>query len=480
MLHKSIIFLTFFLFRAAYSQWEPDVRLTNALDHSLTSHGGRSVAVNGNTIHIAWRDYRNGNGEIYYKSSTNAGITWLSDMRLTTTAGNSTYPSIAVSGSNVHIIYTEGSNQNSVHIRYLYSLNGGFSWAGTTLTSTSYSIFDPPTLAIEGQRLYVVWGTITSSSPIYFMFSTNGGANWSGVAALTNSSGSCYTPSIAASGMDVHLTWIDTRNSVREVFYKRSTDGGFFWGVDTRLIYVSTQNFYPSIAAAGDFVYLVWEDSRNGTEREIYYTRSGNRGIFWSPEIRLTNAPGSSWHPHISCSGPYIHLVWEDNRSGNYEIYHKLSSDGGLNWGTTDTRLTINSGGSESPSLGISGSILHVVWDDNRDGNYEVYYKRNPTGNPVGITPVNSEIPGEFSLWQNYPNPFNPRTVINFDLPRETFVKLVIYDVLGREIAILVNERIKAGTYEVDFDGTNYPSGVYYYRLRAGDYSETKKMVLVK
>jgi hypothetical protein len=310
------------------------------------------------------------------------------------------------------------------------------------------------------------------------MLSTNGGANWSGATALTNSSGRCYSPSIAASGMDVHLAWTDTRNGVREVFYKRSTDGGFFWGVDTRIIYVSTLNYYPSIAAAGDIIYLVWEDSRNGSE--IYYTRSGNRGVFWSPEIRLTNAPGTSTVPHISVSSSYVHLVWRDSRSGNYEIYHKLSSDGGLSWGTTDTRLTIDPANSESPSLGISGSILHVVWDDNRDGNSEIYYKRNPTGNPVGITPVNSEIPDEFSLEQNYPNPFNPTTNVKFQISKSSQVKLTVYDILGKEAAILANERLNPGTYEVEWNASSFPSGVYFYTLKAGYFSETKKLVLLK
>ncbi|HEY3249696.1 MAG TPA: T9SS type A sorting domain-containing protein [Ignavibacteria bacterium] len=475
MIHKLIILSVFSLVQLTYSQWQPDVRLTYAPGVSEMSYGGRSIAVNGNTIHIAWADFRDGgNPEIYYKSSTNAGITWFSDTRLTNTSPYSSFPSIAVSGSSVHIVYTEGSNQ----IRYLYSLNGGFSWVGTTLTMNSNSIWDSPTLAIEGQRLYVVWSLNVSGSPIYYMLSTNGGANWSGATALTNSSGRCYSPSIAASGMDVHLAWTDTRNGVREVFYKRSTDGGFFWGVDTRIIYVSTLNYYPSIAAAGDIIYLVWEDSRNGSE--IYYTRSGNRGVFWSPEIRLTNAPGTSTVPHISVSSSYVHLVWRDSRSGNYEIYHKLSSDGGLSWGTTDTRLTIDPANSESPSLGISGSILHVVWDDNRDGNSEIYYKRNPTGNPVGITPVNSEIPDEFSLEQNYPNPFNPTTNVKFQISKSSQVKLTVYDILGKEAAILANERLNPGTYEVEWNASSFPSGVYFYTLKAGYFSETKKLVLLK
>jgi hypothetical protein len=106
----------------------------------------------------------------------------------------------------------------------------------------------------------------------------------------------------------------------------------------------------------------------------------------------------------------------------------------------------------------------------------------------VGINRIGTEIPEEFALYQNYPNPFNPVTKIRFSLPRpskegETLVRLVVYDVLGEEIATLFSSplgRVGGATYEVEWDGTNYPSGVYYYKLESGDFSQTKKLVLVK
>jgi hypothetical protein len=108
-----------------------------------------------------------------------------------------------------------------------------------------------------------------------------------------------------------------------------------------------------------------------------------------------------------------------------------------------------------------------------------------------GIIKISNTIPDKFSLFQNYPNPFNPTTKIKFDIPlsrgvprfpsgRGVSVKLTIYDLLGCEVAVLVNEQLKPGTYEIEFDGTNYPSGVYFYKLTTNDFSETKKMVLKK
>ena len=90
-----------------------------------------------------------------------------------------------------------------------------------------------------------------------------------------------------------------------------------------------------------------------------------------------------------------------------------------------------------------------------------------------------------FTLYQNYPNPFNPSTKIRFAIPpagngRDHFVKVIIYDIIGREVTTLVNEQLQPGSYEADWDASQFSSGVYYYKLISGEYSETKKMVLLK
>ncbi|HEY3252063.1 MAG TPA: S8/S53 family peptidase [Ignavibacteria bacterium] len=98
----------------------------------------------------------------------------------------------------------------------------------------------------------------------------------------------------------------------------------------------------------------------------------------------------------------------------------------------------------------------------------------------VGIVPVSNEIPKVFKLYENYPNPFNPTTKIKFDLPKTGITKLAVYDILGREVASLVNEELKAGKYEINFNAGNFSSGVYFYKIIAGEFVDTKKMLLVK
>jgi hypothetical protein len=117
------------------------------------------------------------------------------------------------------------------------------------------------------------------------------------------------------------------------------------------------------------------------------------------------------------------------------------------------------------------------------------YYELTYDPNPVNVS-QEKETVYSFALFQNYPNPFNPATNIKFNLPntdnplpggaRGGFVTLKVYDVLGNEIATLVNEEKSAGEYEVEFDGSNLSSGIYFYQLKAGSFVETKKMVLMR
>lgn len=98
----------------------------------------------------------------------------------------------------------------------------------------------------------------------------------------------------------------------------------------------------------------------------------------------------------------------------------------------------------------------------------------------VGIQPISNEFQQGFSLAQNYPNPFNPTTNLGFALSNSSFVRLIIYDALGRQLETLINEQLSAGIYEVDWNASQYSSGVYYYKIDSDEYTDTKRMVLLK
>jgi hypothetical protein len=101
-------------------------------------------------------------------------------------------------------------------------------------------------------------------------------------------------------------------------------------------------------------------------------------------------------------------------------------------------------------------------------------------GSVTTVDPVNNGLPREFSLQQNYPNPFNPTTSIRYSIPMESFVTLKVYNTVGEEVMTLANEFKQAGNFEVKFDASNLPSGIYFYELQASDFVQVQKMILLK
>ncbi|MFA5405272.1 MAG: T9SS type A sorting domain-containing protein, partial [Ignavibacteria bacterium] len=99
---------------------------------------------------------------------------------------------------------------------------------------------------------------------------------------------------------------------------------------------------------------------------------------------------------------------------------------------------------------------------------------------PTGISKINNNIPDKFNLCSNYPNPFNPTTSLKFDIPKNCFVALKIFDINGRQLDILLNSKMDAGSYIINYNAGYLPSGVYFYQLKADNYINTKKMILIK
>ncbi len=150
---------------------------------------------------------------------------------------------------------------------------------------------------------------------------------------------------------------------------------------------------------------------------------------------------------------------------------------GRLRWNRIDTTsCTIDSisttGGGASV---VQDSITTLTWGTQwLDSNFSTCILI--TGSEQGVT----NIPTVFSLYQNYPNPFNPTTTIKFDLPKSAFTKITVYDLLGREVVTLINEKMSAGSYDVVWDAKGYASGTYIYKIEAGEFTSVKKMTLVK
>jgi hypothetical protein len=147
---------------------------------------------------------------------------------------------------------------------------------------------------------------------------------------------------------------------------------------------------------------------------------------------------------------------------------------GTTNLGTSWTQTYTGTPALWATSIAVTSGCL-AGWSSGATGTV---VKLN--GTPVAVNNNNNEVPNVYRLEQNYPNPFNPTTTIRFSIPKEGNVELRVYDLLGREIAVLVNEFKPIGSYSVDFDASAIASGVYFYSLKSADFAGTKKMALIK
>jgi hypothetical protein len=167
-------------------------------------------------------------------------------------------------------------------------------------------------------------------------------------------------------------------------------------------------------------------------------------------------------------------------------VYRQDPNTGNLGGPTTGASIGLNSiatGNGNFLSLQSAGTnplISSTIENDTirqKPATGQIYRFTPPVS---GIHQINSEVPAKYSLYQNYPNPFNPVTNISFSLPKNGFINLIIYDALGREVETLVNEFKQAGSYIVDFNASNLSSGIYFYKIQAGDFNDIKKMILTK
>lgn len=478
---KKLLLFAAVMFAANLSraQWEPDVRLTNDFDSSRTSYNmAWCIAASGDFVHAVWRDTRDGNSEIYYKRSADGGVNWEADERLTNDPASSSSPAIAVSGNVVHVVWNDYRDGNW-EIYYKRSTDEGLSWGTDTRLTFDPAISFQPVISISGLVVHLVWRDDRDGNiEIYYKRSTNGGITWEPDIRLTNDNDWSYNPSIATSGSDVHVVWNDYRDGSLEIYYKRSEDGGISWGADTRLTYAGTVSQLPSIAASGLNVHLVWDEYHSSSNYEIHYKRSMDGGISWDNDLRLTDAFGYSICPNLSLSGSVVHLVWEDDREGDYGIYYKRSEDGGINWGA-DTLLSNNGFmKSEHPSVSVSGSVVHVVWFDNRDGNYEIYYKRNPLGGfPVG---TDNELAGNSGQPITiYPNPACTVLNIDFNSASDENLDVRIINIFGQTVGIYKFNSSK-GLNQYKTDLNDFINGLYFIEFTTDEQKQFEKLLIRK
>ena len=398
-------------------------------------------------------------------------------------------PSISVYDNNV--VWIAGGAPNAPKI--FQTSNGGVNWNSITTNGTTNELFCiwavSPTVAIAGEgvvnsfaRMYkfsssgTKWNVVletgmndgafnniifSRNSPLVgaaladeLYLSTNGGNNWvkksTGVVGVSSAQNSLML-------VDQNFFGFGLKNGASRV--RMTIDGGNSW---------STKSLNLDGSLTSGFTFK--DDKLIGIASTAssmpYIARTTDGGNTWNTINIGAGLAGNTLIKWI----PGTHVVYILGSNGAI----KRSIDNGLTWTLMNT-------------AGITG-LTH--FDFNKVNSIICGYAISNSGNVfkladsiLVLTNSNhneSGIPSKFKLYQNYPNPFNPSTNIQYGLPKSSFVKLVIFNILGQEIATLVNTTQKAGTHDAVLDASRFTSGVYFYRLTTEGFSDTKQMILIK
>lgn len=324
------------------------------------------------------------------------------------------------SGDNVFSI-TSTNNDNNVFIGTRYGVwrsvsNGLWQFVSNGLPANTY-VYD---LEADSSGTYIAAGT---SKGLYI--TSNNGANWNAVSGISQND-TIYTVKFLRSNSD----------GLEENYLLIGSSNGKLFESPEGAQYLTAALLTAFLGKVSDIELI--------DDNQLYFI-----GLVMTPfSLDNSSGPGFTYSTDLG-------LTWHEFNSG-------LPSE------PKASRITYSvSGGSINWKLGLF---------DNTTNGAKIY----KMDQPIGIQPVSNEVPEVFSIFQNYPNPFNPMTKIKFNIAKESEVNITVFDVLGRHISTLVNEKLKAGSYQTEWSAVNMPGGVYFYKIETESFTETKKMILVK
>lgn len=377
-----------------------------------------------------------GTGGVILKT-TNSGTNWVSK----------------TSGTTHDLMFMQFLNATtgfcaSLQGPVLKTTNAGESWSVTAFGSL------PATNVLGGgwfinENTGVIGYGTSSYSQSRILRTINGGTSWDTV----------YTPSPLIQGWLSYMHFPDAQNGYASVAHGtvyKTTNGGLNWTS------ISIPGALPQLWTSGIFFLNAQTGFAGGGQAQpmagqIFKTTNG--GLNWQGVSSTFGIAKIQFTDNTNGYG-----LAANNTAGNGLLIR--TDDGGNSWSVFTTPLDSLNGmhfisATLGYAVGVRGRILRY-------------------GFPIGITNISSEVPEKYSLYQNYPNPFNPSTVIRFQVTGNSDVVIKVFDINGKEVKTMVNERMNAGTYEVNFEGTGLTSGVYFYRMTAGNFNETKRMILMK
>jgi photosystem II stability/assembly factor-like uncharacterized protein len=385
------------------------------------------------------------------------------------------------------------------------------------------------TISANNNYLYLGLGGFSYGLTSIVYRSTDNGATWQsashGLVANDNANKFAYLDTFVLLGTDHGLysssnhgdNWINmgmtkqvldvavAPNGTGDTNIYLATNAGFYYTTDRGSTWQLKQwrnGLLTSIAASGSNIFALitieqglgppykdsillstdygstWGAAMNGLPNNTWgdFIAAVDSNIFVSlgTLVFSSSDEGKNWHQDTTCPTDqnysflfaYNKLIFAGNTLGIF-----VSTDYGTTW--IDSKYP---GGNSVWTIGICGDILYAGPASNGGGGIVACFLHTF----LGVKGLDNVLPEGFTLKQNYPNPFNPTTKIQFTLPHESHVTLKVYNLLGQEVQTLVNDMRTAGSYNVEVDASNLSSGLYFYRLSAGDFIQTKKMLLIR
>jgi hypothetical protein len=435
-----------------------------------------------NTLYCSWTRFA-ANTSILLIRSTDEGVTWNTPVTVSDGSGGvqGSFPATSSDG-DLYVAWRGGGQ-----IRFDKSTDGGLTF-GTDITVSNAPSAWFPHMAVDlsggpfHNYIYVVWNDERNGDDdVFLSISSDGGETWSSAIRVNNdplSNGKVqYWPSIAISELgEIVILFYDSRNTtsnnIIEAYIARSTDGGATFTNELLSTQPSTTNIPNSDVRFGDYINMdfvggnivpVWTDERAGGFDMDIYSATINPIV----PVELIS------FTHRIVNGKVI-LDWvtatEINNMG-FEIQRSLDNNIFVTIGFVEGRgnSTTNQNYTFTDES-IAGKVYYRLKQVDYNGSY----------NYSQVIEVSGVTVSTIQLEQNYPNPFNPATTIKYQLGNDGFVTLKVFNSLGEEVAELVNQFQKGGSYQLTFDADNLPSGMYVYQLTSGSYVESKKMIMLK
>jgi hypothetical protein len=498
---------------------------------------------NGGTI-IVWEDNRDSDTKIYAQRLDSAGVAkWTNNGILICSATGSKQPQITSDGAGGAIItwfdMRYGWPNSTVSVQRI-NANGDTLWQknGIPVAQQANSWSYPVITGYGINGAVVAW--IGIDGEIYAQkIDIYGTIKWNEGGVLIDSSGGEPQIVVDDAGGAI-ITWFDYDHTQpitsTNIFAQRvNVDGQILWTVSDTICNAPYYQQHPCLTADGNGGAIIsWIDSRTQNDTAYIYAQkvSATGVAAWDINgIRISDIK-SYFRSYITADNEGGAIITWLGTGYNGEVHvQRINGDGTREW-PVDVRLTFGTnpsipkiiedgfGGAfvswTTPnqlhlqhlnpegiaSFGVEGKIVSIGHGEDfqsmcTDGNGSVMFSWQDMRSiyttdiyahkitvPGLVTEVSDnkmiDIPSEFSISQNYPNPLNPSTIIRYSIPKSSQVSLKIFNALGEEIETLINEEKSVGTYELNWNAANLPSGVYFYRLQAGSFIQTRKMILLK